>query len=341
MPVRFTESVVITRAIVRTAVRAGADRDALLRAAGLDVAVMTDPDGRVPAWSNKLLMDEAVRLTGQDALGILAGEWLEPDPSNLFWYIFLNCADLGEGSEKVQSYYRLLSDAVWPVLEVDGEEARVVVGTVIAVPEWPRYLAECCLSIWAAMMFKLVGRRIPFREVRFQHHRPADIAAHERFFRCPLRFAQPRNELVLEPALLKLPNIQADPYLGEVLRRYAELKLGRPAGEDRFLESLRRALTEALHGGDTHLAAVARRMGLGTRTLQRRLSMRNISYKALVDALRREFAGSYLRNPDVSISELAYMLGYGDIKAFYRAFRRWHDTTPAQFRRELIEAAAD
>ena len=340
MPVRFSESVVITRAIVRTAVRAGADEAQLLAAASLDPLVMTDADGRVPAWTNKVLIEEAVRLTGDDALGVHAGEWLQPDPSNLFWFIFVNCANLGEGAEKVQSYYRLLSDAVWPLLEVDEREARCVMGTVIAVPVWPRHLTECCLSIWTSMMFKLVGGRFPLREVRMQHPRPEDVSVHEGFFRCPLRFDQPRNEIAFDWEMLELPNSQADPHLGEALRRFAELKLHDVGPRDVFLDGVRRVLAEALHGGDSSLAAVSARMGMSARTLQRRLEEREVNYRELVDTLRRELAGSYLRDPAVSISELAFMMGFGDLTAFYRAFRRWYNTTPAGYRRTALELAA-
>ena len=72
---------------------------------------------------------------------------------------------------------------------------------------------------------------------------------------------------------------------------------------------------------------------MGPRTLQRRLKDQGVEFKALVDDTRRLFALPYLRNRNHTLAEIAYLLGYSEVSAFNRAFRRWTGSTPSDYRR--------
>jgi AraC-like DNA-binding protein len=71
---------------------------------------------------------------------------------------------------------------------------------------------------------------------------------------------------------------------------------------------------------------------MSTRTVQRRLEEHGTSYQDLVDDVRAAMARALLRDRARSIIDVAFELGYADLKGFYRAFRRWTGTTPAEFR---------
>ena len=98
--------------------------------------------------------------------------------------------------------------------------------------------------------------------------------------------------------------------------------------------AVRRALVDALHGGQCDLHAVARKTGTSERTLQRRLAKAGVSFGDLLEQTRRALAERYLRDRDVAIGEVSYLLGYSEQSAFSRAFRRWTGVSPAAFRRE-------
>jgi AraC-like DNA-binding protein len=85
--------------------------------------------------------------------------------------------------------------------------------------------------------------------------------------------------------------------------------------------------------GDPSLTTVGERVAMGPRTLQRRLKDQGVEFKALVDDTRRLFAVTYLRKPDHTLAEIAYLLGYSEVSAFNRAFRRWTGSTPSEYRR--------
>ena len=95
---------------------------------------------------------------------------------------------------------------------------------------------------------------------------------------------------------------------------------------------LRGLLSTELASGQPDLERLAGRLGVSPRTLQRRLRNEGSSFQRAVDEFRREMAASLLDNRQLAIKEVAFLLGYGDLSSFYRAFRRWHDTSPRSYR---------
>jgi AraC-like DNA-binding protein len=86
--------------------------------------------------------------------------------------------------------------------------------------------------------------------------------------------------------------------------------------------------------GDPTLTVVAGTMAIGPRTLQRRLRDQGADFKKLVDDTRRRFALRYLGDRKNTLTEVAYLLGYSEVSAFNRAFKRWTGSTPSDYRRQ-------
>jgi AraC-like DNA-binding protein len=80
---------------------------------------------------------------------------------------------------------------------------------------------------------------------------------------------------------------------------------------------------------------VARELGLSDRTLQRRIVEDGTTFRQLLLESRQELAREYLNRPEIDVAEVAYLPGYEDSNSFYRAFRTWEGTTPAQLRSAL------
>src|SRR5262249_50105493 len=104
---------------------------------------------------------------------------------------------------------------------------------------------------------------------------------------------------------------------------------------------VRRAVGEGLRRGEPKLSQVARKVALSPRTLQRRLREDDADFKRLVDGTRRRFALHYLKDPNNTLTEGAYLLGYSEVSAFNRAFRRWTGSTPSDYRRKASTPGGD
>ncbi|MEM6929584.1 MAG: helix-turn-helix transcriptional regulator, partial [Myxococcota bacterium] len=93
------------------------------------------------------------------------------------------------------------------------------------------------------------------------------------------------------------------------------------------------AITDCANRSEYGHVAIAKELGLGVRTLQRRIAEHGTTLRALVERVREANAVAFLDNPALSIDEVAILLGYTHERAFRRAFERWQGQSPAAFRR--------
>lgn len=89
-----------------------------------------------------------------------------------------------------------------------------------------------------------------------------------------------------------------------------------------------------MRDGDPSLVRVAKKVALSPRTLQRRLNEYGVDFKKLTDDTRRRFAMKYLKDRNNTLTQIAFLLGYSEVSAFNRAFKRWTGSTPLKYRKE-------
>ena len=136
------------------------------------------------------------------------------------------------------------------------------------------------------------------------------------------------SPLWFERAALGLPLRAANPTLHAILsHRAAEVLEELPVGDD-LLARTRAAIRVLVPRGEVALTAVAARVGTSGRTLQRQLHARGTTLRALVDDVRREHALVQLADPDATVEDVAFALGFSGKSAFHHAFRRWTGRTP-------------
>jgi AraC-like DNA-binding protein len=183
------------------------------------------------------------------------------------------------------------------------------------------------------MRFRLGPEWSPL-ELRFAHAEPPYRQAYERFFRCPLRFGARAHGVVFDAAVLALPN-PVDTAIAELIERRAESALARLDGEPNCAERVREVLASGLPSGAIGADAVTHALHMSRATLTRKLALEGTSLSAVLDALRRELALEYVRDPRLSIEELARRLAFSDARALRRAFVRWTGTTPSALREQI------
>ena len=123
------------------------------------------------------------------------------------------------------------------------------------------------------------------------------------------------------------------------MRQYLDQVLSEIPREDALLESIRKAVAESMRDGDPKLARVAKKIAMGPRTIQRRLKEYDFDFKKLVEDTRQRFAQNYLKDRKNTLTEVAFLLGYSELSAFNRAFKRWTGSTPLDYQRKLLKHA--
>jgi AraC-like DNA-binding protein len=310
----------------------GYDPVPFLQTQGIDSEVLLDPDATVPMSVCVGLLAEGVRATGDDNLGLHVAERAELGSFDVHFYAMVASPTLGAAFERVCRYQRLIHETSQVRLEKSGDRAVLshrLPGGMAA----PRQTAELLLAAWVRAGRVATRTRWSPAEVRFAHRAPRDSREHERFFRAPLRFATGENALVLPAPLLDLPCRRTDSSLLSLLDRYATDRLGGPRGTT-FADRARAALSEELQAGNVTAHGLAARLKLSVRTLHRSLAAEGTSYRRLLDRLRLDIAERHLIDDRMSVAEVAFLVGFSELSAFHRAFKRWTGRTPVTFRAE-------
>jgi AraC-like DNA-binding protein len=197
--------------------------------------------------------------------------------------------------------------------------------------------------VMAALLRRLrtgACRSIVPSAVSFAHRAPRCTAAHVEAFGVPVRFSAPATTLEIDARVSALPMRGHNPHLHRFVMGQERV----PAAAPRFVDRVRAAVRDLLHGSATSGDVVAKRVGTSFRTMQRRLAADGIQFSCLIDEMRAELARDLLRDPEARISEVAFRLGYASPSALSRAFRRWFGATPRSFRcqpRDLGAAGGD
>jgi AraC-like DNA-binding protein len=300
--------------------------------------VIDDPDARMTHADVRSFWEEAVRVTGDEALGLHLGQQVRPAAYDALGYVFRTSATLGDGLERLARYHRFLDDAVTLKIERQGERARVVLS-----PLPSRLLSRASADFQLAALVQSARAEtgtpdLSPLEVEFAIVAPADDSEHRRLFQSPVRFGCAANACVLALADLARPLRGAERELREVLERRVRDVIARLPPTETVSARARSMMGEDLGSPRTTASALGRLLGLSERSLHRRLQAEGTTFRALLQEVRREQAERYIRE-GVPLIEVAFLLGYSESSAFHRSFKQWTGRTPSAYRKEVASSA--
>jgi AraC-like DNA-binding protein len=322
--------------LLETAAGAGVPTPALARAAGLDAAALAPDAGPLTAQAYLHLLETGARLTGDAHFGLHVGERVRPGTYSVYGMVLLSCRDFGQALEHTQRYERLAHDLGVSRIGVDGAVATYRWDSHF--PDATRHLAESVFAGIQVFGNWLAGGRLPPAPLRFAHARPDDacLAEYERIFGVTPSFGADCHAATFAAALLAHPVANADTSLHPVLQNHAEQLLQERLRQDGdgadLVARARAAIAAALPANGARLANVAAALDVSPRALQRRLAGAGTTFQGLLDAVRRDLALDYLPQAHLSLSDIAFLLGYQEQSAFNHAFRLWTGTNPGAYR---------
>jgi AraC-like DNA-binding protein len=332
-------SVTIVRAVIEAAKAEGVDVDPILAEAGLSTAELAEDDLYVPAPAEERVWRATVERVQDPCFGTKAAQRLTIGSFRELEYLARTSETLGEGLTRMVTYDHLIHGMDIFELSVGESQARLRYLHPHGRDEPHAHAAtQFALAAVLHTARDATGRDWDPQLVKLAMPEPPDTSAMQAYYRAPLRFGDQHSELVLDTALLDLPMTAADPTLRSVLESYVHKALDRIQGPTSTSALVRKTLGAARPLGSVSLDDVARKFDLTPRGLQRRLQSEGTSYQQLLDDVRREAAEFYVAQA-MSSAAIALMLGFSDVRSFRRAFKRWFEETPQQYRRRLKMSA--
>jgi AraC-like DNA-binding protein len=322
------------RPVVAYARSSGVDVDSLLAAVGLTVAELREPTFRVSDATRERLWHEAAARSSDEAFGLHAAEHFPDGAYDVLDYVLCFSSTLRDGLDRMIRFHRINADAIASEVSTAAGETRirrVVTGT-------DPHEQDGTFGFILRRFQQMSGCDVRPRAVAFAHT-PHAVAAHDALFRCPIRFGAPWSELAFDAEILALPVEPFRPRLLAVLERHAADLLARLPAVSTYAGAVRSAVVDAMRGGPPTLERVARSMRSSPRTLQRRLRAEGTTLQLLVEEVRREAATRYLTTTKLSITEIAFLLGFEEESGFRRSFRRWTGKSPSRVRADATRAS--
>jgi AraC-like DNA-binding protein len=325
-----TTAMVLLRGMVHAASAVGVDRTELLARIGVTDAEL-ERDTSVATAVVASAWQIAPQLSGDPLFGLHAGAHAEFGSYDVIDYLFLSSATLGDACEVLQRYYRIVTE-IWRIdLLVEGELARFRLWTPANLVEplwhaWDYFFSGSLKRIRGA-----AGSTVDPIEVHLMHGARDDGGEYERTFRCPVTYGHPINELVYPAHYLGLRLLSSNPTLHRLVRRHAEELLARVPSDQDLLVRAQTLLPMLLKDPALSLVGLAEQLGVGERSLQRKLADHGITYKELVERTREDYALRALEGGAASVQEIAYELGFTSTASFSRAFKRWRGMAPTEW----------
>ena len=234
----------------------------------------------------------------------------------------------------------LLKPLLMPLQMVVSEYDKHVVasfGTALPGRPLPRLMGWFNLFYFVMAIRHATGRAVSPVAVEAERTLPG-WDANDPFFGGPVLDGT-GYRLVLTAEDANLPLVTRNDLLWEQIKRDLEARFETNIRSRSTAARVRHALVEGLPGGQVTADQIARSLALSKRSLQRRLAEEGFSFKDMLEDTRRAMALNYLSNTEMSVQEIAYLLGFRDPSSFFRAFRSWTGSTPQAIRNEGMKRA--
>ena len=314
---------------------AGVALEPLLAAADLTLQQMEDPRIRIPVQSQITFLNAVADAVGDDYLGFHLAQHFDLRQIGLLYYVMASSDNLADALERGARYSSIVNEGIAHTCTTGSD-----MGVMLHYVGVSRHLDQHQIEFWMTALLRicreLTGLRLFPSKVRLAHLRKPLSAEFSEFFGDGIEFGASADEMSFTKAEGDLPVVGADSYLNSVLVKYCEEALSqKPSPRGSFRSSVENTIVPLLPHGRAHAAEVARRLGVSQTTFARRLASERLTYTSVLESLRFDLAKRYLAEETLSISEVAWLLGYREVSAFSHAFKRWTGHTPRMARSRL------
>jgi AraC-like DNA-binding protein len=321
-------SVVLTEITLRTY---GIDPEPLFRKAGIDFSEASLPGARVPSARVYELHRLSVEITGDPCFGLKVAEQMQPANLHGLGFAWLASDSLLDALERLVRFCNLINNVARLRLEKTEQTVELVAYDLDKLPEYPDSTVDGAMAVFLRMCRITAGRDINPIRLDLTHSRPACGSEFDRVFCAPVEFNAADNRLCFDRRTVEQSLPSANPELARINDQAVIDYLAR-FDRDNISLQIRTRIIEQLPAGTPRQNSIARELNISLRSMQRKLKDEGTSFNELIDSTRCELAMHYIRETHRPLGEISYLLGFSEPSNFTRAFRRWTDLTPQEFR---------
>lgn len=313
----------------------GVDIEAMLRRAGISPALLDSPLSRVTQGQYAALVF-ALRHTMRDELWGLCRRPLPLGSFAMGCRLLIQARTLGEALHTGLRYYRLLLEDFVPRVRVSGSVARMSLVSRCEPSAALAYAERVFCFLAYGLACWLVARRVPLLAVDYPESALGQSKDAGVLFQAPVRYDQPCAGWRFDARWLELPVVQNTQSLDEFLQQGPISLFVKYRDQSSVTERIRRILRRHLAEELPSLEDIGRQLAMTPQTLRRRLHEEGQGFRGIKDDLRRDAAINYLARPELTLPEIAALLGFSEASTFHRAFKHWTGVAPGEYRQTRL-----
>jgi AraC-like DNA-binding protein len=298
------------------------------------IAQLTNPD-RIDADSFNCLCHSGLMLSGDEQFGLRLGARINLPSQGIFGYALMSCSTVGDALKLLVRYSQVMSPGLRVELLPQPDSAELV----MQAGHLPRRLSRCYGEMLFASVLNsgviLVGEQTGTVRVELDYVPATNPRLYTQLLGLDVQFGAGRNALCFDAASLTAKISTANPIAGELFRRECDRLFALDSDRGSVSEQVQQQLIES--GADfPTCATMAGRLHMSESTLQRRLAQEGWRYQNVLDQVRYRLAREYLLGTVLPVAEIGYLLGFGDVANFRRAFKRWSGVVPSRVREVVL-----
>jgi len=308
----------------------GIDPEPLFVAEGIKIQLPIDPCTRLSYEKIDRIRAKAVKLSGDEALGLRAASVYLPSQFGALGYAWHASLTLRRACMRLERFVRVVNDKATIYVE-DHEGCMVVTLKVDAPSQSEAARDDGALAIVTKMCRLVSGEHFRLHSVNFRHAAPKDIKPYFEYFGCELNFNQAENQLLIPLSIVDETLVGANPELALLNDKVATRRLARMDKDD-IVSRVRVVLIDQLPLGGISDDTVADALHMSVRTMHRKLTDVESNFRTLLVEMRRNLAEAYILDHSLTLTEISLLLGFSEPSSFSRAFKSWTGTAPSEAR---------
>jgi len=318
------------RVIVRYLLEHGAQSEDIKAIIEEDLDELDSAEFRLPITRLLALWDYALEYSNEPALGLKLGCRYEEEEVGLVGHIFFSNATIEDALKQYQRYFSITNENMKVELKPGNDKVRL--RYLCLTPDYYCQAdIERTLAAGITRTREHLKQALPLDYVSFEHAPPDYANDYQEVFKCPVKFSCKHTEIVFSQKYMDFRLPHKSSFLQKVLSTHLDTLLSKISGKDSFKDRVSKLVLKRLSSDSIDAEQIAKKLNMSRNTMYRKLSNEGVSFHELVDALRKDKAIRYLKEGNYSLSQIAFLLGFSELSAFSRAFKRWTGLAPGKY----------
>ncbi|WP_144823006.1 AraC family transcriptional regulator [Marinobacter piscensis] len=328
-------SVLYVGVLLRAAEAEGVNVQDLTQRFELNEKTLTSPAARISIPRFMRLGHAAIEACKNRALGLRMGALSRPIDAGIAGLAGESASTAGAAIQTLIHYALLTSRNSRGTPHSLPQKRQLQFYSIQPYNSFNYFVVDSVLGAWTQFVRTVSGHWDVLEKVTIEYPSIGLDELFEAWFRCPVHFGAPINSITIRQDIWDAKTLQAQPAMHEKLLLLCEAEMQDIERGWTTADRVKRLLTPLFRGETPSLETIASKLGLTPWTLQRQLSAEHTGFRELVDNTRKQLARDYIRETNISLSEIAWLLGFANPTALHKAYKRWFGLSPGEHRKQL------